>query len=343
MTFSIPKLKPNTYYKISVEIITEQPTHIGGIRYSNRLELQRYSLIASYSNSELKIYKNVIVIPSTSIKGVFRRTTEYIARKIFENDNSIPAKLARAHHKTMFLEKHVRREYSVEGRKLIDVEPIHTIPSDNVFSNIVNRLKKHGIELIEIEEISDNKYSSLKPYGPRDQELRNSFKKYLDYLIELFRENPDLENIYRENLDRGVEEWASHLCPICLLYGSQHRAGIIRFTDFYILRETGTDTRTHVTISRNTRTSLENSLFSIEYLPVNTKLIGNIYIIIPLLPPTLNTFQQEYSKTLEYAEKLLENTISYLKQTKMLIGGHKSRGYGLASIVLKNIQQGLPF
>lgn len=335
--------RPGHIVSYTVEVEVVEPLHIGSTRIDNLLEVVKIPVTIEFqTGTTIQGYKqrfDVPIIPASTLKGALKRIVEAIARPILSYNNDPISRIGYSHHQPTPLELQERRR-----NRLQEIEPVHATPSER------HAQKRAGVPRRELRlECSTLTLAgrSLSFCYPR--ELESIFNAYLDAARERLEANTDLLEIYTATRDRLWEELASLLCPICLLFGSPHRAAAIKVTDLYPLNslaqqdggETPLATRHHVSIDRKTGTKREKALYRAQYVQPGTLYTGKLYIIVPELPPHLqeNTIIATlYRETLEKAQHILQQTLDYLGQDSQLLvklGGHKTRGYGLAKIRIK--------
>jgi len=331
---TLPKPGHIASYIVEVEVV--EPLHIGLGRAEEALEVIKAPLVVEFqATMTLSAYRqkyNMPVIPASSFKGVLRRAVEYVSKALLSHDKDAVSRIGCSHHQPTPLEQEKRRK-----KKLQEVEPVHATPEEP-------RELGHRLSMLILNR--EYKLGEVKALYPR--EVEEVFKAYAETVENKIVGNLDLLEIYRAKPDKLWEELASLLCPICLLFGSPHRAATIKTTDLYPLdsltqqeRETLLATRYHVAIDRKTGIRWEKALYKTQYVQPGTIYTGKLYIIIPELPPHLQqntTITALYNKTIEKAQHILQQTLEYLKHQDQLLvklGGHKTRGYGLARIEIK--------
>jgi len=331
-------LRPGYIASYTVEVEVVEPLHIGSSRVEDVLEVIRIPLVVEFEVATLAVYRqkyNIPVIPASSLKGVLRRTVEYVSKALLSHNTDTISRIGCSHHQPTPLEHELRRK-----KRLQDVEPVHAAPREP-------RELGHRLNMLVLD--GEYRFGDIEALYPR--EIEEAFKAYVGAVEGRIVENLDLLETYRAKPDKLWEELASLLCPICLLFGSPHRAASIKLTDLYPLNtiaywgeETIVATRYHVAIDRKTGTKWEKALYKTQYVQPGTRYTGKLYIIVPQLPLHLQentTIATLYSQAVEKAQHILQQTLEYLKHQNQLLvklGGHKTRGYGLAKIEIKTTQ-----
>ncbi|MEM1915289.1 MAG: RAMP superfamily CRISPR-associated protein [Candidatus Nezhaarchaeales archaeon] len=116
-----------------------------------------------------------------------------------------------------------------------------------------------------------------------------------------------------------LEILSSIVCPICRLFGSRHVAGKLLIEDAILEgdpRKFKIETRTHVSISRTTRTCEEGRLFVVEFLSPE----GDVKFKTKIIADNIERGEMD--------AKLLAALLTFLKEKGLTLGGCKSRGFG---------------
>lgn len=290
------------------------PLRIGGGAEGN-LQQQLYSHIVAETTLETRdngpratgiVWRRLPVIPATTVKGLLRATTERIAATLYASYAStepksieeLPRLLAALHHQPDPEEAQQRR-----SQRLQQLAPLHSRP---------NR---------------------LKPLNDREDTLIDKAIAQLRSELEPCRPKPS-ENA---PLDWAYEALASRYCPICILYGSTHQAGAIRPLDAIPQGEPRIRVRAHVAIDRALKTKSEAKLYTEELVEAGIVFTARIHILWPLPAPEEKTnkpCKKLYETALAEAKRLWRLTHQYLEQATIQLGSGKSRGTGLAKVVI---------
>jgi len=117
-----------------------------------------------------------------------------------------------------------------------------------------------------------------------------------------------------------IDIYLSFKCPICRLFGSKNLASKLVFYDvvFNVMPEVGRYTST--SISRKTRTVEEERLFQIEYIPPDDRYELSTKVVVDNVEPGSSE------------AILLANTLEYIINYGLPMGGAKSRGFGLLKL-----------
>jgi len=115
-----------------------------------------------------------------------------------------------------------------------------------------------------------------------------------------------------------VDLYFSLNCPICSLFGSKSLAGKINLSDMIPVQALDIVTYTSASILRKTLTVKEGSLYTVEAISPNA--IFRTRIIV----------DNVLSKSKE--ARILANLLIYVKEKGLVVGGLKSRGYGLLEL-----------
>ena len=115
-----------------------------------------------------------------------------------------------------------------------------------------------------------------------------------------------------EEAEEALKNMITYLCPICRLWGGPGVRSRIVLEDT-VIHEYESYSRTHVGISRITRTKEEHQLYTPEYIYV--KQLNLNLTIYNIKPETIEA-------------KILAGTLSWLTKLGLSIGGSKSRGIG---------------
>lgn len=181
------------------------------------------------------------------------------------------------------------------------------MPEDVYGKEEFNKLKNELIEL--------HKGLKREVYGLTGEQLK-------ELIYELgFREEERELNEYKDDIwNRFTEAIIAINCPIGKLYGNRYLASKLRFTDSLIKGEI--NERPGIAIDRKSGKVREGHLYFTEILPKAE--IKLMFIACNLKPR-------------EEDSKLLANTLQYINELGITIGGGKSRGLGQLSIDEANI------
>ncbi|MEM3095968.1 MAG: RAMP superfamily CRISPR-associated protein [Nitrososphaerota archaeon] len=198
--------------------------------------------------------------------------------------------------------------FPVDGRLM----PI--IPSDSIKGIMRAEATRMAKELSWVGDvaISVNAHTrkDLHEVGD-DQDFKS---RALDFVSRNFTE------IQRAEVeDKAVEIYASSLCPICRLFGSRYLAGKLLMTDAVPLNVPRVLTYTSTAVNRRTRTIGEQRLFTTEYIEPSPELAFRFTIIV--------------DNVKDYREApLLALLLELFLRLGLMVGGAKSRGYGLLKV-----------
>jgi len=209
------------------------------------------------------------IIPSSSIKGVFRKISYSILMRMVEKLPTIYKYSALSH---------------MEG----ELEISHHIRFGDDFEKEIDEFYKSNRDFIDKICVSI--------YGT------------------------GCERVMSEKKEDFYELILSINCPLCILYGSKFFKGLVTFKPYILnYEEKYLDTRPHVSIDRSTKTSLENYLYTDMVLNMINQDINIDIILLDLEPGSI------YSK-------IFANTLRFVKEAGLMIGGGRSIGYGLLEL-----------
>jgi len=239
---------------LEVKLEAKTPVHIGAGEKGEALLRILKMFVPAYG-------KEIPLIPRTTLKGVFRKTSEVLAI----SDPSKYLYKGFEHITKISIESHIGAE---EGKH----------------SDVNKEEAKKIYEELGLGEDSELLYSILVSLGVK-----------VDRATELSKE-PSSER----NIKEIVELLLPLFCPICRLYGSLSFAGRVSFTDALPLKkEFKTLFKPSVSIERASLTARTHGLFFIETIPPGTQFSFTIVLRdIPakvteyeLFDKTLNYFE----------------------------------------------------
>lgn len=141
------------------------------------------------------------------------------------------------------------------------------------------------------------------------------------------REQQYLEKIGRK---KPCEPQDKDLCPVCLIFGTAGQksglSGSAIFLDATLTGEVSPETlleRTHVAITRDTRSQAGGALVTVESVDAGAKFVGSVRLINPE----------------DWQVGAILQAIEWLKQ--LGIGSKKTAGYGQLNIAVQSIQKKL--
>lgn len=117
-----------------------------------------------------------------------------------------------------------------------------------------------------------------------------------------------------------IEIYASSKCPICRLFGSRVSASKLIFEDVILQGTPEVITYTSTSIDRRRGLVEEERLFSVELIPPDPEYSLRTRIIV-------NNVERGSAEAM-----LLSTVLRYIIDGGLLVGGGKSRGYGLLKI-----------
>jgi len=152
---------------------------------------------------------------------------------------------------------------------------------------------------------------------------KNSFINSYESISRDFLKNNNIlterqiSELSKEDL---IDLYLSLNCPICSLFGSKNLAGKINISDAIPTRLSTFTTYTSVSISRKTLTvdQEKGALFTVESIGPGT--IFEVKIIADNVLPRSND------------ARLFSSLLGYLKEKGLVVGGMKSKGYGLLEL-----------
>jgi len=219
------------------------------------------------------------------------------------------------------------------------------IPSSTwkgVFRTIAERIavsmRFSGFEGLALKAYSEGDYKII--HG--DEELRSYLRDFEDVLLRRSSDlmgialeelknilldigfEEELEKIKRnKDLDRGLLhriaiDFLAMYCPVGRLFGNRVLAGKLRFHDTLIGPSNMVDLRPGVGIDRYSGTAKADQLFFTEVTPINSRLV--LRFVADNLRPG------------EGDSRLLANTLSFVEELGIQVGGRKSTGLGLLEL-----------
>jgi len=156
---------------------------------------------------------------------------------------------------------------------------------------------------------------------PEDSQYRSSLINNYKDKSRNFLENEGILNKKQleELSDKDVVDlYFSLNCPICSLFGSKSLAGKINVLDMTPVQDASIVTYTSASILRKALTVKEGSLYTVEAVSPNA-----IFRTKIIVDNVLNKSDEA---------RVLANALLYIKEKGLVVGGLKSRGYGLLEL-----------
>jgi len=211
--------------------------------------------------------------------------------------------------------------------RAISEKLIHLLTTDNktisyILSNQLYVEDRNGVRL-KIEEKDLPEIINLLRETTNDETIKNNLIKLAgknDALIENIKsmsveeliQHPETE--IRRDIQNLICRYLAINFPITSLYGGAGIAGKIRFTDTFF--KARLHVKTSVGINRKSRTAEENKLYDVVIAyPINNRI-------------KLRVLFDNIKKGSHEEKQLLSETINYIKEEGIQIGGNKSRGTG---------------
>jgi len=200
-------------------------------------------------------------------------------------------------------------------------EDVPIIPSESfkgVLRHLATRIAKKIFE-------NSPEVGKIVECHKKDLHIKGCDKQFDDEIVDAYNFFSSNKIFPRDKLSRMIEEDAESLleiylslkCPICYLFGSKKLASKLIFTDFIFEPTPSLHLYTATSIDRRNRRVAEDKLYQLEYVPPSNKnrIRGRIIVdnVEPGSPPAL----------------LLASILQYIASEGLLVGGSKSRGYGL--------------
>lgn len=206
--------------------------------------------------------------------------------------------------------------FKVNGK---DVPIIPAESFKGAFRSLATKLAKSLFEGFEIYDVVNCHGKDVHVKGKDCEKLKEKYKEVAKSWLS--KELGISENKIGELSEtKRVEMYLSFKCPICRLFGSGELASKTIFFDviFNAIPEVGVYTST--SIDRKTKVVAEERLFQIEYIPPEGRYELSTKIIVDNVEKGSNE------------AIVLATTLEYMLENGLLVGGSKSRGYGLLEV-----------
>jgi len=349
--------------EIPYTIKTITPLHIGGERGIKPalidLKVERRIIIDGGT------YKEVPVIPGSTVKGILRHTYEELLRyKVLEritNTKDVIDTLSDIIASSLYIPVYgLKRMFGMDiktsmnylARLIGREQQVVTEDVLSIYNGLETKLTLGAIEENVREKLKE-RVRDLIGEVPRDyeREVSRLAKVSVPQLVSFipFISDPvspifscisdtaliDLPNDrnvairYLLNIALGRKfPLVIEVCPVCLLFGAAGRSSPLRFLDALPenLGSSPLPIRTRVSIDRNTLTAKRGKLYTLEYIPPGTVFKGSIYVMKTMLHPI---YRDIYRDLLLLLFKIIQ---------KRMIGGLKTTGMGVveASVSIEN-------
>lgn len=154
-----------------------------------------------------------------------------------------------------------------------------------------------------------------------DVNEKNSFISSYENKSKDFLKNNNILNdrqINELSKEDVIDLYLSLNCPICTLFGSKSLSGKINIFDATPLQLSTIITYTSASISRKTLTVEEGALYTVEAVGPGT--VFEVKVITDNVLPGSNE------------AKVLASLLNYIKEKGIVVGGMKSKGYGVLEL-----------
>ncbi len=170
----------------------------------------------------------------------------------------------------------------------------------------------------------------------RNETVSGRVKELLKYLRE-----EGVSEGYFEEMPDG-EKWervASLSCPVCLLFGSQYSAGLVRVSD--VVLHGYENVLNRVVIDRGSGKVKEGKLFSMETIEGAE---GKAYLVFAIPKPLEDLISKvglecNGKSPLELAEELWNQMVEILKEDGLELGHSKGVGMGRAEVEIREVEE----
>ena len=148
--------------------------------------------------------------------------------------------------------------------------------------------------------------------------INELYEKARKILLQIYGSKDFEEELSKDDI---VELYLSLLCPICKLYGARSISSKLLIYDLIPLKPPKTSTYTSTSIDRKTGIVSEKKLYSVEFIVPEEE---NQYYYLKML---INNVEKG-----SHEAKVFASTINYIIQRGLIVGGLKTRGFGILKL-----------
>lgn len=263
--------------------------------------------------------RTVVLIPSTSIKGVLRSIAYSLMKQLARTGifNGLAKYSALLHEETM--EKRTWHIDGIEDKlKRLYGDKYKDILSGELLEQLQANTRNQDILRIAYSSLGRDVVVVRREHGRIIFELSNDMKNYV--------EEGNLKKCFEiSSCMRFVDLIFSYYCPLDRLFGSQYFKGKMNIKSALLSEDKYMKMpRTHVAINRNKQVKEEKALY-----------IDRI-IYVKELNIELTIYDLEENSP---EEKLLNSLLDYIKNVGIQLGGGKSIGYGYMILADRKIEK----